>query len=273
MLAMRSVQRARQTLGTGRALTILEYHSIDPVPRRYAITPGTFERHLDLLQSRYDIVRLRDVPARLRSGNGKRRVVLTFDDAYLDFVQHALPALSARGIPATVFVPTAYVGGVNAWDQETGEIPLRRIMGVPELRTALATGIVDIGSHTIDHARMSALPEGEMRRQAEGSRATLERMLQVPVRSFAYPYGMLDDYSPLSERILLQSGYEVAVTSHWGTVNKASRLLSLRRITLGEEDDDRVIIDKVEGGYDWIAVKERVGLVLRAAQRAAGASR
>lgn len=271
MLAMRSVQRLRRTLGTGRPLTILEYHSVDPLPAPYAITPGTFERHLDLLQARYEIVRLRDVPNLLRAGIGARRVVLTFDDAYLDFVHHVLPALFSRGIPATLFVPTAYIGDVNRWDQ--GEAPVRKIMGISELRTALATGLIDIGSHTIDHVRMSALTEGGMRRQAEGSRGALERMLQAPVRTFAYPYGMLDDYSALTERVLLEAGYEVAVTSHWGTVNKPSHLLALRRIALHEGDSNEEIIEKVEGGYDWIAVKERVGYAMRATRLASRVGR
>lgn len=271
MLAMRSVQRLRRTLGTGRALTILEYHSIDPRPAPYAITPETFERHLDLLQARYEIVRLREVPGLLRAGNESRRVVLTFDDAYLDFIRHALPALVAREIPATLFVPTAYIGGVNRWDR--GNTPPRAIMEVSDLRTAQATGYIDIGSHSIDHVRMSALPEGGMRRQAEGSRRTLEQMLQIPVKAFAYPYGMLDDYSPLTERVLLEAGYEVAVTSHWGTVNKPSRLLALRRIALHECDSNEEIIEKIEGGYDWIAVKERIGYAIRATRLAAPARR
>lgn len=273
MRGMRYVQRARRTLGPGRALTILEYHSIDPVPHRFAITPDTFERQLDLIQSRYEIVRLRDVPALLRAGDAKRRVVLTFDDAYVDFARHALPRLAERSIPATVFVPTAFIGGVNAWDQHIDGVPLRHIMTGQELRAIQATGLVDLGSHTIDHVRMSRIEEGEMRRQAQGSRATLEHLLQVPVRSFAYPYGMLDDCSPTAERVLAEAGYDVAVVSHWGTVNSAANLLSLRRIALAERDDDETITAKIEGAYDWIAIKERVATVLRSARRLTGGLR
>ncbi|MGQ0715407.1 MAG: polysaccharide deacetylase family protein [Gemmatimonadaceae bacterium] len=269
-MSLRYLQRARRTLGPGRALTILEYHSVHPTPQPYSITPEALERHLDVIQSRYEVVRLRDVPALLRGGDRRHRIVITFDDAYLDFADYAFPILTRRGLPATVFVPTGYIGGFNAWDQNAGDVPLRYLMDADELRAVQASGLVDIGSHTIDHVRMATLDEGEMRRQAEGSRAALERLLSVSVRTFGYPYGMLDDYSRQTERVLAEAGYHVAVTSHWGTLNASSRLLALRRIALGQNDDEATLIAKIEGAYDWIAVKERVGRVMRTARSLTG---
>jgi len=37
-----------------------------------------------------------------------RAVLITFDDAYLDFAEHAWPVLRRLSLPATLFVPTAY---------------------------------------------------------------------------------------------------------------------------------------------------------------------
>ena len=50
-----------------------------------------------------------------------RRVVLTFDDAYEDFVTTAWPLLERHGFSATMFVPTKNMGGVAAWDRGFGE--------------------------------------------------------------------------------------------------------------------------------------------------------
>jgi peptidoglycan/xylan/chitin deacetylase (PgdA/CDA1 family) len=268
---MRYVQRARRALSPGRAVTVLMYHSIHPVPHRFAISPAAFDRHLSLITSRYDVVRLKDLPSLMRGNvHHRRRVAITFDDAYGDFVEYALPALARADVPATVFVPTAFIGGVNEWDLASGVAPPRRILDARELRAVQASGLVDIGSHTVGHVRMAPLGEGEMRQQAQGSRAVLERLLGVPVQLFSYPYGMLDDFSPQSERVLAEAGYTVAVTAHWGTTNAAARLLALRRIFLLEDDDDATVAAKIEGAYDWIAIKERFNNALRSAWRLAG---
>jgi peptidoglycan/xylan/chitin deacetylase (PgdA/CDA1 family) len=49
-----------------------------------------------------------------------RAVLVTFDDAYRDFREHAWPVLKGLGIPATLFVPTAYPGQPDLvfwWDR------------------------------------------------------------------------------------------------------------------------------------------------------------
>ena len=44
-----------------------------------------------------------------------RALVVTFDDGFLHFHSHALPALSELNVPATLFVPPAYVGDTSRW--------------------------------------------------------------------------------------------------------------------------------------------------------------
>ncbi|HEX6869089.1 MAG TPA: polysaccharide deacetylase family protein, partial [Candidatus Limnocylindrales bacterium] len=49
-----------------------------------------------------------------------RAILMTIDDAYLDTAQHAWPALRSRGIPAVLFVPTAYPDATDRtfwWDR------------------------------------------------------------------------------------------------------------------------------------------------------------
>jgi peptidoglycan/xylan/chitin deacetylase (PgdA/CDA1 family) len=51
----------------------------------------------------------------LRRQLPRRSVVLTFDDGYRSFLQHAFPILKELGFTATLFVYTDYVGaGPNA---------------------------------------------------------------------------------------------------------------------------------------------------------------
>jgi colanic acid/amylovoran biosynthesis glycosyltransferase len=100
-------------------LRVLMFHRIaDPHrtlwlnPGLVSATPTVFGRIVELLAREYYIasmdealdavVRNRPLPA--------RSVLLTFDDAYRDFAANAWPILKRYGLPATLFVPTAFAG-------------------------------------------------------------------------------------------------------------------------------------------------------------------
>jgi peptidoglycan/xylan/chitin deacetylase (PgdA/CDA1 family) len=58
--------------------------------------------------------------ARRRRRLPARSVLLTFDDGYRDFAEHAWPILRAAGLPATLFVATGAIGRTSSpfwWDR------------------------------------------------------------------------------------------------------------------------------------------------------------
>ena len=75
-----------------------------------------------------DIVTLDEALERLASPRkGRQFVVLTFDDAYRDNLQHALPILRAHEAPFTFYVPTAFVDGFGQlWWQAIEDIIARQ---------------------------------------------------------------------------------------------------------------------------------------------------
>lgn len=100
-------------------LAVLTYHRVDdPAARPYlhpglvSATPDAFAAQLRELARRATPVGLDDVRAAVRGDRRlpSRPVLVTFDDGYVDFAEHAWPALRGLGIPATLFVPTAYPG-------------------------------------------------------------------------------------------------------------------------------------------------------------------
>jgi hypothetical protein len=112
---------------------------------------------------------------------------------------------------------------------------------------------------------MRGLADDDMRQQAVASRRCLEDLLHRPVTMFSYPYGQRCNYSSRTERVLSEAGYDIAVTTSWGTRNSAAQLLRLRRIWLRAEDTTSTIQAKVEGRYDWIGLKEWTAFALRSA--------
>ena len=75
-----------------------------------------------------DIVSLDEAIERLAAPKpGRRFVVLTFDDAYRDNLQYALPILQRHEAPFTLYVPTAFVDGVGQlWWQAIEDIIARQ---------------------------------------------------------------------------------------------------------------------------------------------------
>ncbi len=98
-------------------LRIVTWHRVDEIGARPELYPGMisasprqFREQIELLASRFSIVSVDDVLEARRSGKAlpDRAVLLTFDDACCDFAEHAWPVLRQRGLPVTLFVPTAY---------------------------------------------------------------------------------------------------------------------------------------------------------------------
>jgi peptidoglycan/xylan/chitin deacetylase (PgdA/CDA1 family) len=98
-------------------LTVLTYHRVDEphrhperAPGLLSATPEGFDAQLEVVATSCAVVSLDDVLA-AREGRAElppRAVLLTFDDAYDDFAEVAWPLLRHHGLPATLFVPTAY---------------------------------------------------------------------------------------------------------------------------------------------------------------------
>jgi peptidoglycan/xylan/chitin deacetylase (PgdA/CDA1 family) len=120
-----------------------------PVYVFHDIEPQSFARQLEFLRAEgYRTLPLDEFLALSRRKGGPRAgrcVLLTFDDARLNFHQCALPALRAAGAQATLFAPTLWMSAARPAAAE-------RFMDWAQLRECLASGLVDLGSHAHRHA-------------------------------------------------------------------------------------------------------------------------
>lgn len=110
-------------------LAVVTYHRVDEAKQTPHLYPGLisadpkrFENHLDMLGDVSEIVSMEQVilASRGEIALPPRSVLITFDDACDDFEKYAWPALRTRGMPATVFVPTAFPGQPDRrfwWDR------------------------------------------------------------------------------------------------------------------------------------------------------------
>jgi peptidoglycan/xylan/chitin deacetylase (PgdA/CDA1 family) len=223
---------------------ILLYHSIgNGAPQSLSL--DRFEQQLDLLASRFRVVRLDAIRGTLESAPADEHLAaITFDDGFLDNFEHALPALERRRLPATFFVATGFLGGRFATSD--GELP----MMTPEHLKELDARGHEIGAHTVTHPKLTRVSSSTVREEMRASRTFLEELLQKPVRSFAYPKG---DYNVDVRDAAEKEGFEVAVTIEEALVPDEPDWLALPRVWVSNRLSPGAFLAKLSPASRWYA--------------------
>ncbi len=287
-------------------IAILMYHRVLPrTASKAGIQPGmyvncdTFEKHIEFLNERFTIVSLESVLTQEHQPSSKPLCAITFDDGWFDFYKYAFPILKRNNAPATVFLPTAFIGTDKFFwtdhlavlmDGQNRDIPAGRnlhpltrelieIPGSQELRleTAIShlkkhtvetveavisdlevlfgresnplgrsflkweevhelyrSGLVNYGSHTVNHRIMTAIGMEEARFELESSKNKLlaERLVAPGFIPFCYPNG---NYDTSIRRLVAEAGYHAAVTTVNGWNDEGRDKFSLKRISVHED--------------------------------------
>lgn len=219
----------RRLSGRGPTIRVLTYHRFgDAVRDPWCVSPAVFEQQMRWLAERKLAVSLDEVERFVRGEIElpEGSVLVTMDDGFSSVLNIAAPILRRHGIPSVVYVTTSYVGDISTagepyltWD-EVARLP--------------AAGVA-VGSHAHTHRSIARLSEEGIREEGQRSKELLEQHLGQPVRSFAYPFGMHTDESPVSARVLASVGYSTVFIAQHGTLRRGADLSRLPRV-------------KVEGG-------------------------
>jgi peptidoglycan/xylan/chitin deacetylase (PgdA/CDA1 family) len=180
----------------GPDVLVLCYHGLgDAWDDELSVRTDELEAQVRLLLDRgYEPSTFSDAVRRPRP----RTLAVTFDDGYRSVLDEGLPVLERLGVPATIFVPSSYVGsgrpmdwpGIAHW--ATGPnadalVPL----GWDELGELQERGW-EIGSHTCSHPRLTTLGDAELEEELTQSRIEISERMGSTCDSIAYPYGDVD---------------------------------------------------------------------------------
>ncbi|MDY6949990.1 MAG: polysaccharide deacetylase family protein [Thermodesulfobacteriota bacterium] len=218
---------------------------------------------MEYLSAHYTVVPLDQILISVNDRQHTPAVAITFDDAYTNVLEHALPVLLEFGLPATVYAPTRYLGLKNFWDETPPHLAMR-IMGHGHLREIYTSGL-GVGSHSQNHLRLKDLPLNSLTREIFDSRKELEDIIGAPVTTFAYPYGGRNDFDERAPHIARNSGYASAVTSCFGRCHNSTDRHELPRLTICPDDTVSDLKAKLRGYYDWVGLKEHCVYTLRLA--------
>jgi len=209
----------------GQRVPVIMYHDI--IAKRgkdsvwFDTTEEEFRKEMDQLQewgaAPISITQLYD---HLTKGDPvpDNAIVLTFDDNYQGFYDHALPILRERNYPAAVFVHTGFVGN------KTGAHPK---MDWTELKELINDPLITIGNHTITHpADLTALSPEQQQHEIADAKAELEKQLGKPCDFFAYPEGSND---AMVQQVARDAGHKMAFTIANSQAEESPNIMAVGR--------------------------------------------
>jgi len=217
----------KATVSATLKIPIIMYHYVeyvkdveDLIKKRLDINPDLFEGHLKALkEASYKTYFVKEIPDILEGKieYSSHSAVLTFDDGYKDFYTVVFPLLKKYQMKATIYIIVNFIGR-------------RGFMNEKEIKEVLDSGLVELGSHTLDHLYLKLTPGSTARKQIFESKKILEEKFKVKIETFAYPYGA---FSKKTVDLVKEAGYKAAVSVIPSMIQSKENLFYLSRVRPG----------------------------------------
>lgn len=228
------------------SVPILMYHRIaaegPSALARYRVSPDAFEAQMSCLRRNgyWGVTpqRLLEALTSNRPLPG-RPVMITFDDGYVDFLEHAWPVLKRHDFEPTLFIVPEKVGATADWDSDVAEAA--PLLDWPQIRDLAAEG-VHIESHGSSHRALTDLAVAEIYREVLGASSEILRRTGRATTAICYPYGSAD---PIVEQVAEECGYRLGFSVRPGHATLASHPFRLPRVEISGFDDMDAFIRKV----------------------------
>lgn len=251
------------------AFGILMYHRVTnvvsglPAPT-FNVTPERFREQLSGLLARGFIawpLRL-VIEANRRGRRIPREVfVVTFDDGYENVYQHAWPVLRDLGVPATIFVSTAYLDSAEPfpfdnWSAKgSHDAPAEswRPLTTAQCRQMQSSGLIELASHTHTHADFRNRPD-DLARDLEISLEVLRARFGLCDSTFAFPYGTKSDgfSGPILSEACRKVGLLCSLTTESELTFSGTDPFDWGRFEAESTDTSETLAAKLNGWYSLL---------------------
>ena len=236
---------------------ILMYHMIrDSIPKAkfngLRVLPSMFERQLQFLTENdwsfytvtelYELAEKGEVPS--------KSVAITFDDGYEDNFINAFPLIKKYNAKATIYLVVDrhdrdWSGKRKEKNQGAGLL-LEPKLSDAQVKEMLASGLIEIGSHTLTHDNLVSLDALAKRKEIQESRDKIRSEFGIDCEAFCYPFGL---YEPEDVEIAKEAGYKTATTVSSGIDSELiDKPFELSRITISGKDSFYAFSQKMRMG-------------------------
>ncbi|MGO9115135.1 MAG: polysaccharide deacetylase family protein [Thermoguttaceae bacterium] len=249
---------------------ILTYHRVSPMiqgfpPPTHNVTPDRFREHVTgLLNRGFAVWPLRELLRYNALGRPTppRTIALTFDDGFQSVYTNALPVLREFHVPATVFVTTAYLGGMAPFPFDTWGLAHRealppatyRPLTIEQCHEMVDSGLIDLGAHTHTHRDMRGRPDC-FREDLQISVDFLRTKFGLTDVMFAFPYGAKHSGFAGSQMATAArlTGVNCGLTTECSLIDSGSDPFEWGRFNAFEWDTAATLVAKLDGWYTWAA--------------------
>ena len=197
------------------------YHRFDE--NKYPSTNikvSDFKRHIEMIKKEKMIfVNVNQFEDSIKVNDGKRKILLTIDDAFLSFYENAWPILKKEQIPFVLFVSTREVGQYNYmnWDQ---------------IKEIANEEFVHIGNHSHSHEYLIDMKLDEINKDIRKSISILKNQIGYESKFFSYPFG---EYSLEFKNLISKLNFKYGFGQHSGVIDETKDLLELPRFPINEK--------------------------------------
>lgn len=225
--------------------TVIVYHGVgssppDRDPYHMLMPIESFEWQMAFLARKRRVVPLEWILGG-RATAGRPAVAITFDDGYRSFLTAAAPVLGQHGFPATLFIPTGWIGESMRWEPQPADAVDLEIMTPEEIQACQDMGY-EIGSHGHAHAHMAALPPSMAEADVAESMERLTGILGHRPRYLAYPWG---EHSATVRGAVEQAGFQAGFSINQVDAGQFGR----ERVAIRRSDPRLVFEAKTSGRY------------------------
>ncbi len=224
---------------------VLYYHDVTEAKRE------RFGKQMDLLLRLGTIISISGLEHNSVTEN-QYRIMVTFDDGFVSFAENALPEITMRKIPVTVFVPTGSFGKTPSWiNSDESPVHNERVMSVGILKQLTSNPFITIGSHSVSHTNFLKLDEETALRELTHSKEELEQITGRSVDVFSFPHGA---YNARSVELAKQAGYRLVFTIDPCLAYPREDRYVIGRFHTSPDDWTLELFLKARGAYRWMAL-------------------
>ncbi|AZN98282.1 glycosyltransferase [Mesorhizobium sp. M9A.F.Ca.ET.002.03.1.2] len=228
-------------------IPVLMYHSVaDDGPAalaRFRLTPAAFASQMAWLRANgFHAIGSEQLEGSIANRHPfvGRPVLITFDDGFQNFADHAWPILRANDLTAEVFLVTDLVGESAQWDADSG--PPTQLMNAGTVRRIAAEGAF-FGSHLATHRAIDGLSSSDLAAELLRSRMFIERWTGRPTTAFAAPFSVTDRRLG---RLAKECGYRIGFGGRHGPADLDCDPIDLPRIEIRGDRSLADFVAKVE---------------------------
>lgn len=220
---------------TSLTAPILIYHYVeyvrdekDTIRKSLSITPYIFIHQIETLKNAsYTFITASELIDILdgRMELPQKPILLSFDDGYRDFYTDVFPILKKYRVKAVTYIVSGFLDKPN-------------YMFTWQIKEIAKSRLVEIGAHTVHHVALRGLSPAIARYEIEESKKELEKIINAPIVSFAYPDGSFDNQAT---EIVREAGLKSAVTVMHGFEVSRENKFSLFRIHPGDKTGNSLL--------------------------------